>query len=84
VTGRLAAFDVLVGVGVGVAVAAGVGDALAFALLGAEGCAVFVGAPVVQPDATRSNDASTNAGVACRIIFILNPCGIIFILNQCS
>jgi hypothetical protein len=64
-------FDALVLVAAaGVALAAGVG--VVFATFGVEGCAVFVGAPVVQADAARRSDARTSAGVECEIIFILN------------
>jgi hypothetical protein len=71
VTGRLAAlFDAPAPVAAGVAVAEGEG--VAFALfVGADGCVVFVGAPVVQALAAKSSDARTSAGVAFRIVFIL-------------
>jgi hypothetical protein len=73
VTGRLAAlFDALVLAAAGVALAAG--DGVAVATFGVEGCAVFVGAPVVQADAARRSDARISAGVECEIIFILNQC----------
>jgi hypothetical protein len=66
-------FDVFVlAAAAGVALAAGAG--VVFAPLGVEGCAVFVGAPVVQADAAKRSDARISAGVACEIIFILNQC----------
>src|SRR5207253_1615137 len=72
VTGRLAALDALASVAAaGVAAAVAEGEGVAFATFGVEGCAVFVGAPVVQADALKRSDARTSAGDAFKIIFIL-------------
>jgi hypothetical protein len=74
VTGRPAALAALLAVeAAGVAFAAGDEFAFAAAFDGAEGCAVLVGALVVQADAARrSSDASTSACDAFEYVFILN------------